>query len=57
MEYQQQLLKKIQIEKYFNKKNKLTNFLKKLSPLNTIGDAKDVANCVYFLSNKKMQII
>ena len=45
-------IKKNTNRKYFNKKNNLTNFLKKLSPLNTIGDAKDVANCVYFLSNK-----
>jgi enoyl-[acyl-carrier-protein] reductase (NADH) len=45
-------IKKNTNRNYFNKKNNLTNFLKKLSPLNTIGDAKDVANCIYFLSNK-----
>jgi len=50
-------IKKNTNRKYFNKKNNLTNFLKKLSPLNTIGDARDVANCVYFLSNKEAKYI
>ena len=50
-------IKKNTNKKYFNKKNKLTNFLKKLSPLNIIGDAKDVANCVYFLSSKEANYI
>ena len=50
-------IKKNTNRKYFNKKNNLTNLLKKLSPLNKIGDAKDVANSVYFLSNNKANYI
>ena len=46
-------IKKNTNRKYFNKKNNLTNLLKKLSPLEFIGDAKDVANCAEFLISRK----
>jgi 3-oxoacyl-[acyl-carrier protein] reductase len=50
-------IKKNTNRKYFNKKNNLTNLLKKLSPLKLIGDSKDVANCVEFLISPKSRYI
>lgn len=38
---------------YLDPKNKITKLIKKITPLNIMGDAKDVANLTDFLTSKK----
>ena len=50
-------IKKPENKKFYTKNNEIQKLIKKITPLNKMGDAKDVADVVNFLCSKKSSFV